>query len=553
MDQGSNQLQKIRTFHTDVAGVRPEDNKVKEVVPKTPPTVSVPPIMTPEKPEPLVNQTQKPVEKTAAINNNLAQEIKSLGIKKNFDQNDRINLMDTDSEVMEGTIITDQKRDRFKLLPAMSEAIGGWFKEGKNAIEERAEKKRQAIPKVNKVEERKAVVEKAAAGSALAPKDDHKKLAAKLPESVKKSGGENKPALVISKKDPDAKPTWSHFEGEQVKTQTPTPTPNVTATETIPTKNETAPVAPVIPPTPKPIEVLKAIPAEPVTQKTEPAKEEKPPAKEIVPQVEPVEIVIGKKPEPEVRKWRPTPAPKRRFKIPSAVVYASVVVVAFGAVGGGVALSFWFFSSNQGVTATNPLDSEVKTKAVELLSNDRLIEVPLPSNRNDLYNNLIEQREPNGGIILFALMVGGGSNSVRASSDQVMSTLSWTASPALLRSIKEISLGSLGESPYIVAKVTSFDTAFGGLLAAEENLSSDLSPLFGTEVDETFDPDNQDFASTTPSLPAFFVDDVVRNHDVRVLRDRLEAERIVYGFVSQNTVVITTDRATFSAIAEAVK
>ena len=32
----------------------------------------------------------------------------------------------------------------------------------------------------------------------------------------------------------------------------------------------------------------------------------------------------------------------------------------------------------------------------------------------------------------------------------------------------------------------------------------------------------------------------------------LEKERIVYGFVNQNTVIITTDRGTFAALAEAI-
>lgn len=548
MDQGSNQLQKIRTFHTDVAGTRPGDSKLNEVATKTPPKVPVPLTETPKKPETTISENQKSAE-VPVIGKDLNQEIKSLGIKKNFDQNDRINLMDTNSEVMEGTIITDQKRDRFKLLPAMSEAIGDWFKQGKNAIEERAEKKRQAIPKVNKVEERKAVVEKAAAGSALAPKDDHKKLTAKLPKSVKTGNEKSKPALVISKKDPDAKPTWSHFEG---KARKPQPEPEKIKTSPAPLpQSEISPAEPVIPP--KPIEVLKTIPAEPASPKKEPAPVKKPEAVKSAPQVEPVEIVIGKKTEPEVRKWRPTPAPKRSFKIPSAVVYLSLVVVTIGAIGGGVAFSFWFFSNNQSEVGTNLVNNEVKTKAVELLANDRLVEIDLPRNRADLYKKITEQMEPNGGIILLAPMRGSGNDRTRASSEQILSTLSWTASPALLRSIKEIGLGSLGESPYIVAKVTSFDTAFGGLLAAEDNLSADLSPLFKEEVSETFGSENQESATSTPSQPTFFVDDVVRNHDVRVLRDRLEGERIVYGFVNQNIVIITTDRATFSAIAEAVR
>src|SRR5690606_27081114 len=217
-------------------------------------------------------------------------------------------------------------------------------------------------------------------------------------------------------------------------------------------------------------------------------------------------------------------------------------------VGGGVATTIWFFGQNQGLTPSTPTTLPTRQVTTELLSRDRVINMPLPRSRDLLYQNMMDQMQPSGGITVFNWTLIRDGVEVSASANDVLQALSWQASPAWLRSIGEISLGTLGDTPFIVARVSSFDTAFGGLLAAEDNLNADLHPLFG---DILTGP--SDTGTSTPSIePPRFSDDVIRNHDVRVLKDHLEAERIVYGFINQNTVIITTNRAAFATIAEAI-
>ncbi len=545
MDPGSNQLKKVRTFHADMAAVRPGAKPEPTVAPAVDirPKTELPPVMAPVSPQPPAplpppkpkalasapDQAARPQNQSViGLPENIKHDLGGLAAKPAFDQADRINVMDTDSEVVEGTIITDQKRDRFKLLPAMAEAVQGWFQEGKDAIEDRAEAKRQAIPTVSSLEDRKKVLEKAASKSALAPKDDHQKLAAKLPANLSKQAAKAREAVVIKKKDPAAKPSWSHFEGqgEPVAKAAPATQP-VVETEVL-----TTVAAPVLPPPPKP---TPAIPTPAPTPTPPPAAK-----------VEPVEIEIGqKKTAPEERKWRPTPT-KKRWRIPRAVSYAALAIVAIGAMGGGAMAALWFFQGDAGLAPTTPNQPIAHDRPAELISRDQTIKLPLPNSRDRLYADLSAHMDATSGIIVFDWTQNGGE--ALADAKDLLRVLAWQASPAFLRAINEISLGSLGTSPFIVARASSFDTAFGGLLAAEENLTTDLYPLFG---DVTAISD--DTATSTPTEINSFVDDVIRNHDVRVLKDHLEAEQIVYGFVNQNTVIITTDRAAFTTLVEAVR
>lgn len=572
MGTSTDTLQKLRTFHSDMERVNPAQKSEVPTAAPTParpatPLPSVfntkkpspeivipppaPPIEPPEvkrptppvvtEPKPVVPKepvTQQPapallsVPKNSALSKEMSANLGTLTKTTAYNPSDKLNVMDTDSEITEGTIITDKKRKRFKLLPAMVEAVKGWFSEGRENIEKRVEEKRLAVPTVTTIEERKEVVKMAARQSAQAPKDDYKKLTAQLPKNLGEKSLPAKPSLTITKKAPDAKPNWSHYEGNEVKTVTPDEV--ATPTEKIPKKPLSPPVIPLLP----------------VKEEPEVKAETKAPVPNV--KVEPVELMIkDKHTTPTPRQWKDTPQPKKFLKLTRFLFYAAAVVVALAAVVGGVMLTMWLLGPGDGLTPTTPISPTSSVSVVEqlsLISADRETKLLLPRSRTPFYEDILKNSQNSGGINVMMPNIDNVVGGTPASTGDILETLAWQASPALLRAISEINFGTLGTTPFIVMRVSSFDTAFGGLLYAEDNLSKDLAPLFGTPVTSSFDVSEEG----NEVRPAYFEDDVVRNHDVRVLRDELEKERIVYGFVNQNTVIITTDRGTFSALAEAI-
>lgn len=556
-------LQKVRTFHSDLKaaqGVAPA------VAPEPttsipPPKVNLPPVLNVKRPyvpppPPPVKPVENPPAPVSVANKSLDTalntSISTLQKKPNYSGEDRLSVMDTDSEIMEGNIITDQKRERFKLFPAMAQAVGMWFQEGKEAIEDRAEKKRLATPMVRTIEERQEVVKKAASQSAIAPKDDHAKLAAKRPTEVAQEVPKPQPSLMIKEKAAVKPAGWSHYEGvvpAPVKSVPISEAPAVTATPL----SDKAPILPPPPPKPEPavevaamkplvLSVKKSLPPPPPVQ---PVVSAPPP---IPPPPPPISSPAPPSPKPQTPPpiSSPTPQPLR-FKPspatgPSWLFYVGVVTTAVIAIGAGASGVWWFFGNN--IPENSPAPVVATTNFTTLVLEDSIYKTTLSKRKIDWYSEVSNQS--GGGLIVVLPIVSTANTDREAATSELITTLSWRANSAFLRSIERMNFVSYNGEPGIVLRTSSFDAAFGGILLSESELSSDLSPLFGDPVVSSYEID-------TGIVPAYFVDDLSGNHDVRVLRDELENERIVYGFTSQNTLIIAPNKATFAALAERVR
>lgn len=96
--------------------------------------------------------------------------------------------------------------------------------------------------------------------------------------------------------------------------------------------------------------------------------------------------------------------------------------------------------------------------------------------------------------------------------------------------------------PFLVLTTTAYDYAFSGMIAWEKAIEEDLAPFMSP--DATYTP-----PATTQS-GNIFIDTVVRNYDIRVLRDETGTIRLLYGFSDRSTIIITTRVETFLTIAE---
>jgi hypothetical protein len=260
-------------------------------------------------------------------------------------------------------------------------------------------------------------------------------------------------------------------------------------------------------------------------EKTEPT----PPVKVEPPRVKPVSTLP-----------QPKPVTKKNF---TWFFYVGVATTAIIAIVSGAGLVTWLLGeSDSGVVSVT--NGPANTIDPTPIREDSTAKAILARTRADWYANI--SASGRGGVITIIPIVNIGGAEKTASAPDVLATLNWGVESALTRSISDITFIMAEQKPVIILKVTSFDAAFGGLLLSERELSGELFPLFGPVVTSTY---KVGVGTVAPE----FVDELASNHDVRVLKDEMENERLVYGFVDQNTIVITPDKETFSLISERLR
>jgi hypothetical protein len=97
------------------------------------------------------------------------------------------------------------------------------------------------------------------------------------------------------------------------------------------------------------------------------------------------------------------------------------------------------------------------------------------------------------------------------------------------------------EAPVMVIPVLSYDHAFAGMLQWEGRLDADLAPIY---------PALPSTATDKNGLPVnrAFTDDVIRNYDVRELKDDAGNVKLYYSFPSQNVLVIAESPYSFAEL-----
>jgi hypothetical protein len=95
-------------------------------------------------------------------------------------------------------------------------------------------------------------------------------------------------------------------------------------------------------------------------------------------------------------------------------------------------------------------------------------------------------------------------------------------------------------APLFVIPVTSYDRAFAGMLTWEHTINTDLSPFFTSVPPFTN-------ASGIPTDRAFS-DVVMRNYDVRALKDDAGQIELYYSFPTRNLLIIAESPYTFAEV-----
>ena len=105
--------------------------------------------------------------------------------------------------------------------------------------------------------------------------------------------------------------------------------------------------------------------------------------------------------------------------------------------------------------------------------------------------------------------------------------------------------------PFLILSVDSYEQGFAGMLAWETTMSQDLAPLFPTT--SSLPAPSTVAATSTQVINTGFTDNVVDNHDARVLLDQNGNSILLWAFLDQQTIVITTNQYTLTEIISRLK
>ncbi|MDO8548119.1 MAG: hypothetical protein Q7R71_00395 [bacterium] len=163
----------------------------------------------------------------------------------------------------------------------------------------------------------------------------------------------------------------------------------------------------------------------------------------------------------------------------------------------------------------------------------------------------------------------GGNTSVPLDAQTFLSTVAPNIPANFLRTIEPTYLLGVhvydSNQPLLILRVDSYQEAFSGMLAWEFYMKNDLAPLFTyTPSPRIQTPPVTDAASTASTTPptvsaeasfvqAVFKDNIVENHDTRVLQNDAGDIYLLWTFLDRNTLVITTNGATLREIISRLK
>ena len=127
------------------------------------------------------------------------------------------------------------------------------------------------------------------------------------------------------------------------------------------------------------------------------------------------------------------------------------------------------------------------------------------------------------------------------------------APDTLVRSLSEFMMYGVhffdGAQPFFIFKTGFYENAFASMLGWEKDMNADLAPLFGPLVlQRSVDTGTSTGPTTDDFFGNSFTDEIVRNKEVRVLKDENDKIILLYSFPDPSTLIITTNEHTFAEI-----
>ncbi|MBP6924594.1 MAG: hypothetical protein KBB78_03425, partial [Candidatus Pacebacteria bacterium] len=444
----------------------------------------------------------------------------------------------TTKNVGGGTIITDSKAGGFKLIPSIVKSIDDWIKKTQKSL------KKKAAPKyvITDTERRRGVIQKATSktGSIFTADNEtlkeeirRRKVTAEISGDVDISWSPNTEVGYTLLETSTPKPVTSNVTVSFKKQSSPTPIVTVVEPQI-----STPPPAPVSPPTPEPepLPVQAATPAPAIVEPTIVA--------EIVPEVlreitEPIveevqEIEVEETPTPEpVTDTYELTTPEEHYKIRSLgdITRINTNLLSIGIIGAIAGLIIFIVLIRAFFAFIIPDEAKISIEPpVPIAETTTATDVTVDTLSSQAILSAIQEASNVGSATELRFVNTEGQP---ISKDVLLPLLGFDSLPNLNRTISNVRVVVRGQERGLIFTATDSVTAFGSLLSWEKTLLNDLSNIL---------------AINTADLSGGFSDLTFGTTDVRVYTTNTAEQRLVYGFIDENTVVITNSPVFFTTI-----
>lgn len=517
--QPESKLPSIRTYAKDLESKRKENGQslpsepvmtvVEPPAPKEsflkkkkkPQVVTMPPIVVAEVPSP----EKKPLVKPAIT------KIDTSNVRT-FNTSSTEFIVDNEDAAV-ATIITDTKRDRFKLFPALLSSIKGWFAEKKESINKKKQPK-YTIPETSR---RKGVIQKATSLTGKVATSDFSSIHERIRQRQNEADKEPSHTSWSAKTEPGfpllegnkkaavanvqfvSRKSYRTSPEEVIVKKTPMVTPVITATP-MPVVTPVAPVA-----TPPPVEPEVVVKTTPIIAST------------------PAPVVET------VSTSRPQSANSASFNLGS-VLHMDTNTLALGCSAGVLVLAilgtYAFISLKNEPEVVTFTTSEI----TPLISSD-LQEIKIsPLTQTSVFEALVEVRSSLDATTQMVFLTPEGE---LIAPEVLLPVIGFGLEQNFLNTLSQVHFGYTRErQPFMLLAAVDLIAAQGGLLEWEDTM--------GVEVNSFFGITGVDFQPT-------FIDATLSGVDVRVLKTESGTERLLYGVVD-NMIIIATNSADFTEI-----
>lgn len=424
------------------------------------------------------------------------------------------------------TIITDTKKDRFKLFPSLFASFTNWFAELRRA-QARKNVPRYTVPETSR---RKGVIQKATSSTGKTASADfssiqerirQRKLAEVNTPTTTWSANTETGFLLLEAPEIDATNAGVHNVKIVPKKSVHTDTPKADPLPTGPSGFEDpAYLASHETQTPK-----VSTPA-PVA-KTDPAPT---PVMEVVPEVpEPSPVVatpvvapVSEEPEIENAQEESEPVAVSLVRLDTnflALVTSAIALVLIG-------VGIYVYQ-----TVTPNVITDIQTPAQKIFPESELEIINLGElTQQELTTKLLGVREE----VTVATEVATHINATELDPTDLILLINPQLQLNFAHSLTLVRAGYSSEQvPFLAFGITDAITARGGMLTWEGELYQDFARTFGTNI-------------PTPTTPKF-IDASLAGIDIRVLKNTSGQEVLLYGILD-STILITTDSMTFAAL-----
>ncbi len=180
---------------------------------------------------------------------------------------------------------------------------------------------------------------------------------------------------------------------------------------------------------------------------------------------------------------------------------------------------------------------EKQTKAMIAFTEEREIDQSNSSRKNLIEKILDAKNKTNLPVnsVLYLNIKKGTEELLVA---EVLEILTPNMPPSLSRSFKgEYMLGIYSydtNEPFLILSVDDYSLSYPGMLKWEESIENDLGEIFNAENSSTSRKN--------------FIDEVIKNRDIRSLKDSSGNSVLLYSFIDRKTLIITKNENILSAV-----